>query len=96
MLPAYKKQKIFNLIVPGQPSKTIPPETDNTIAAVLSHPKNKHYGILHCKDFHVIGMRLEVLERALIGKLFKAGDDYSQLIEALDTLGYEFVDIKVD
>lgn len=94
-LEATQAQGVENLILPGSLDIVLPPDGFRTIAAVLSHPDNQKYGLLHWTTFSTICMRLSILEAVAKSAVFKPGDGYGEFIDAIRKLGLEVVDVDL-
>jgi hypothetical protein len=94
-IPHMQHEGIVNILTSGQMQKPMPPNSVNSIIAVVAHPDNKQYGLFHWKDMQTIWLKRSTLEEIVKRKLFGSGDQYARLVQAITALGLEAVDVEL-
>ena len=83
------------LILPGSVETVLPPDGIRTVAAVLSHPDNAKYGVLHWRKYSTMCMRRGVLEDLVASGGFRPGGGYKEFIAAIRRLNLEGIDVEL-
>lgn len=84
----------MNLVIPGQLGIAWPRRLGATIAAVVSHPDYRQFGLFHLPDLNIIWINSTTLNRVIDLGLFRSGNYYFQLVYAVNAIGLKAVDIE--